>query len=158
MEFASELSSVPLFKNLSAEDINKLARIAHEERPPAGTTIFAEGTPGSDMYVIALGTVRIAKRNDTGDDEDIVVLGTGSYFGEVSLVMDAHVRTASAYAQERCSLIRLALVDIQALCANDASFGRAFYGSLCAGLAKRLSALSGSVSNYRAMWRKHGHD
>ena len=68
----------------------------------AGTTIFAEGTPGDVMYVVLDGEVEVRVRNEV-----VEVVGPGDIVGEMALI-DAKARSATAVAKSAC---RLALVD-----------------------------------------------
>ena len=77
-------------------------RSDHVQEFQAGTTIFAEGTPGDVMYVILDGEVEVRTRNEL-----VEVIGPGEIVGEMALI-DAKARSATAVARSDC---RLALVD-----------------------------------------------
>ena len=64
----------------------------------AGETIFTEGTPGREMYVVLDGSVDIRVRDKTLD-----VAGPGGIFGEMALI-DSSARSATAIAMEDCTL------------------------------------------------------
>ncbi len=68
----------------------------------AGTTIFAEGTPGDVMYVVLDGEVEVRVRREV-----VEVVGPGEIVGEMALI-DAIPRTATTVARSDC---RLAPVD-----------------------------------------------
>ena len=68
----------------------------------AGTTIFAEGTPGDVMYVVLDGEVEVRVRREL-----VEVVGPGEIVGEMALI-DAIPRSATTVARSDC---RLALVD-----------------------------------------------
>lgn len=72
---------------------------------PAGTTVFAEGDVGTDMFVIQSGSVEIAKR--VRDDlKPLSVLEKGDFFGEMSILEDVP-RTAHAIARTDVELVRI---------------------------------------------------
>jgi CRP-like cAMP-binding protein len=74
-------------------------------RIPAGTVLFREGEPGSQMYVIRAGRVSIWKR--IADSEiTLTVLGPGDFFGEMAL-LEGLPRSASATALEDSLLIEV---------------------------------------------------
>jgi CRP-like cAMP-binding protein len=52
---------------------------------PAGAVVFEEGDPGSRMYVIQSGAVRILKRVGAREIE-LARLGAGEAFGEMALL------------------------------------------------------------------------
>lgn len=59
-----------------------------------GEMVFDEGDPGRVMYVIESGKVEIF-RTKHGKEVKLATLGSGEYFGEMSLLLDAP-RSASA--------------------------------------------------------------
>lgn len=65
----------------------------------AGQVLFEEGDPGSEMYVISSGTIRIAKRIDGQADRVLADLSSGEFFGEMAILND-EPRTATATALE----------------------------------------------------------
>jgi CRP-like cAMP-binding protein len=65
----------------------------------AGETIFTEGTPGREMYVVLEGNVDILVGDKTLD-----VAGPGGIFGEMALI-DFSARSATAIANDDCTLV-----------------------------------------------------
>lgn len=154
MDYNSILKSTSMLGSLAPEHMKKIADIATVQRVSPGTTIFSENQPGSGMYVIALGTVNISKRNEYGEDEHMVTLGSGSTFGEVSVATDTHLRAGTATAAEWTTLLNLEQEQLLALCETDPAFGMAFYSCVASLLARRLNSLSADVSHYRMLWRE----
>lgn len=72
---------------------------------PAGTVLFEEYDPGSRMYVIRQGKVKIARHN--GEHEIVLaVLGTGEFFGEMALLENLP-RSATATVVEDAALVEV---------------------------------------------------
>lgn len=72
---------------------------------PAGTVVFREGEPGSEMYVIQSGRVRIARR--FREMEKLLAdLGPGEFFGEMAII-SAKPRTGTAVALEDTRLLAI---------------------------------------------------
>jgi len=73
---------------------------------PAGHALFREGDPGTEMYVIQTGRVRLV-RVIRGKERLLAELGPGEFFGEMSIINDKP-RTASAVTLEASSFLVLA--------------------------------------------------
>ena len=72
---------------------------------PAGAVIFEEGDPGSRLFVIQSGSVRIVKR--TGLRQvTLARLGAGEFFGEMAL-LDHQPRSATAVVEEPSRVVEL---------------------------------------------------
>jgi CRP/FNR family cyclic AMP-dependent transcriptional regulator len=72
---------------------------------PAGTILFEEHDPGSKMYVIRQGRVRIFRRLGTSEIV-LAFLGAGEFFGEMSL-LEGLPRSASAEVVEPSQIIEV---------------------------------------------------
>jgi len=72
---------------------------------PCGTVLFEENDPGSRMFVIRTGRVRIF-RLLSGTEIVLAFLGPGDFFGEMAL-LEALPRSASAEVVETAELIEV---------------------------------------------------
>jgi CRP/FNR family cyclic AMP-dependent transcriptional regulator len=72
---------------------------------PVGAVIFEEGDPGSRLYVIQSGMVRIVKRNGPRQ-VTLAQLGPGEFFGEMAL-LDHQPRSAAAVVGEAARVLEL---------------------------------------------------
>jgi CRP-like cAMP-binding protein len=70
---------------------------------PAGAVVFEEGDPGSRMYVIQSGEVRIVKRVGARDIT-LARLGGGEAFGEMAL-LEGQPRSASAVVEASARIL-----------------------------------------------------
>jgi CRP-like cAMP-binding protein len=126
-----------LLPDLAPRSRQALARIARDERPPAGTYLMREGRPTTDLGLIVDG--RLAVRDRVGqDDVTLMTLDPGDVFGW-SVVLDG-ISTASIVAEENA---RVLLFDGVALRAEiDANSGLALviYRRLLEAVASRLDA------------------
>ncbi len=97
---------------------------------PAGAVVFEEGDPGSRMYVITSGAVRIEKR--VGSRKlTLAVLGPGEAFGEMALLEDAP-RSASAVVEQPSRILEIDEGAFEDLVRNN--------GEVALRLLRRLSA------------------
>lgn len=132
MDATKALKQIYLFRNLTDAEIKVLAQIAEERVVDAGETLVTEGQKGDAMYVIHSGTVKVFK-----DAADVVMLGTGSHFGEISLADDAP-RSASVVANERTELLAFSIEKLRAKIDGDKAIAASLYKALARSLAGRL--------------------
>lgn len=87
-------------------------------RYASGTVLFEENDPGTRMYVIRSGRVRIFRR--MGKDEvELATLGPGDFFGEMAL-LEGLPRSASAQVAETCQLVEVDGTTFQDMIHNSA--------------------------------------
>lgn len=105
--FSKPVPQSPLFERLSDEDRAAIVREMELESHDEGSVVISEGDPGSSMYVIASGEVKVYTRSTTGGSALYLArLGEGEFFGEVS-VLTGKPRTATITAAQRTELLRL---------------------------------------------------
>jgi CRP-like cAMP-binding protein len=131
---------VELFREqgLTREELVTLAAFAKERRFGAGAYLFREGDPGSEMYVIVEGRVRISQFLPGAGEEALAVLSRGDFFGEMALI-DGRARSADARTHEgpvtALALDRGTLREVLSL---DPAAAVQFLRLLCRILAARL--------------------
>ncbi len=108
---AGFLSSVPLFADLKPRDVRQLAALVHPRDYDDKETVFSEGDPGSGLYLIRNGRVKVFTRDSDGREHEIAVLEAGDFFGETTLVSPA-VRTASVRTLEKTQLVGFFRADL----------------------------------------------
>lgn len=95
------LATVRLFEGFGPDDLHTFVANSSGASFLPGERIFAEGAPGRQMYVILTGKVEISRRAGK-KDQNLLRLGPGETFGEMSLLLPAGVgRTASVTAADR---------------------------------------------------------
>jgi len=105
------LSTVPMFTDLVPRELVYLERIVHQRHYEAKEMVFAEGDPGTGLYIIRTGKVQIFTHNRQGRLEQLALLGSGDFFGESTLTNPAN-RKASARTVDQCELIGLFRADL----------------------------------------------
>lgn len=103
--FSRPVPKSPLFEVLSDEERTALVNEMDVETHDEGSVIITEGDPGTSMYLIASGQVKVYTRG-TGGTVYLANLGEGDFFGEVS-VLTGKPRTATITASQRTELLRL---------------------------------------------------
>ncbi len=71
-----------------------------EERFPKGTTLFAEGDPSQELYVLLSGAIKVTKKGR----QIAIIDEEGAYFGEMSTLLGTP-RTATVHTVEDSSLL-----------------------------------------------------
>jgi hypothetical protein len=82
------LREIPIFADLSPEDLKRVAEIAREEWYPQDTTIFHQGEEGNMMFVIVEGHVRVVRTTE-GKDQVLAQRGPGDFVGEMAIIESA---------------------------------------------------------------------
>ncbi len=105
--FSRPVPKSPLFEVLGDEERAAIVREMEVETHSEGSVIINEGDPGTSMYIIASGEVKVYTRG-TGSTGTVYLarLGEGDFFGEVS-VLTGKPRTATITASQRTELLRL---------------------------------------------------
>ena len=99
------LKQVPLFADLSDDDLNWLLESAETVSLAAGSLLMQEGDPGDALYVLLDGEVKVTKRS--GQQEVVLaVRGSGEMIGEMSL-LERVPRSASVYAGRDSRLLKI---------------------------------------------------
>jgi CRP-like cAMP-binding protein len=89
-------------KPLNADD-NRFVQKENTRQYPAGAVIFNEGDPGTELFIIQKGVVRIIKA-EKNREIVLALLKSGEIFGEMGL-LENKPRSACAVAHEDCELM-----------------------------------------------------
>lgn len=99
------LKQVPLFADLSDEDLDQLCLLAEDVYLSPGEELFAQGARGDRAYVIKEGQLEIIK-SSAGREVLLAVRGRGEVIGEMSM-LEEQPRMASGRA--RTDMVLLAI-------------------------------------------------
>ena len=95
---------IPLFKDLSREDLFSLVNELPVESYNGGDYLFYEGEPGNSLYVVKSGQIEVVLAGGTNDEMHLRFCGPGEYVGEMSLILKQGKRTASVRTTESSQL------------------------------------------------------
>jgi CRP-like cAMP-binding protein len=124
-----------LFSKLCPKQIDRLAACAVGKSVPHGTSIFAKGDPGSSLFAIRQGKVRITVPSVDGHDAVINLICKGDVFGEIAL-LDGRPRTADAVAVTDCELFVIERRDFVPLMREEPDIPLKLIEILCARLRR----------------------
>lgn len=93
------LRRLSLFNRLSEAELDALAERTRQKAFKRGETIFRKDDPGSHLYVIIEGAVKIALPGEFGQEALVAILRKEDFFGELAL-FDRSPRSATATALE----------------------------------------------------------
>lgn len=108
------LRGTMLFKGSSKEELDLIQGLFQERQVKLNTTIFSENMPAEALYIIKSGTVRISMMVGEGDEQGLLLLTPGEFFGELSLVQEAN-RLVTARAETAVELLLLTRADFHTL-------------------------------------------
>jgi CRP/FNR family transcriptional regulator, cyclic AMP receptor protein len=126
-----------LFAELREETLRALADRSVERSYPRHGRLFYQGDPGSGLFVLASGLVKVVVTSEDGEEMVLVTLGPGEAFGELSIV-DGGPRSASAEALEPTVALVITREVLLDLAARDSGLTEALLRTLGA-LLRRLT-------------------
>jgi CRP-like cAMP-binding protein len=97
---------IPLFAELDAGEREELRRLLQPRELDAQQVLFWIGEAGDDFFIVESGHVVICYPDENGKEVTLATLGSGQFFGELSL-LDGGRRTATARAQGAVRLLAL---------------------------------------------------
>jgi len=112
------LSSVPLAKGLSKEQLEALAGFTREKKYRARQLIVAENDKISEFYMIVEGMVKMFKNSVDGREQTLHLFGPGELFGMCATSSD-FIFPANAIALEQSTLLIFSVDGIEILGRQD---------------------------------------
>ena len=114
------LSKVPLFTGLKDRQLQRIADRMVERSYAAGDLIVKQGQGGEGFYVVTSGKAEATRERADGEKIVVNTFGETDYFGELALLDEDGVRTASITAQEPTTCLILTRWDFLAILRQDA--------------------------------------
>jgi CRP/FNR family transcriptional regulator len=144
---AAVLAQVPLFRRVSAEDRDRLVKVAHLRLYERGDRIFAEVDASEFFYVVVTGRVKVFKHTPTGSDVILEIFGPGGPLGAVA-AYESRPYPASSEALESTTCLLIPRQTFFDLLEHHPSLVRGLLGSLSLRLVElttRLAELTGRI-------------
>lgn len=137
------LAHLPLFRELSPEQIEQIAAGTREKRAAKGEMLFQKGDKPHGFYVIVFGQVKLAFPSSNGNEKVVEIIGPKQSFGEAVMFMD---RPYPVFAETLTDTLLFFIAEnaLLDLIQRDPSFAR----RMLAGLSLRLHSLLQDVESY----------
>ena len=127
------LGRVPLFLELSSEELEPIGRVAVARSFPKGVRVFHEGDTSDACYVVRSGDLRVTREHSDGRAIALASLGPGDFFGELAM-LDGQARSASVETLADSELLALPASDMRRVIASHGEIA----AKLIAALTRRL--------------------
>jgi CRP-like cAMP-binding protein/serine/threonine protein phosphatase PrpC len=134
------LAPIPLFAHCTERELRSIASATHPRQFTAGTRLFKQGDPGTELYLVISGAIRIER-----DGKVIVTLGPGSNFGEMAL-LDQPSRSASAITEEDCEVMVISRESFFAMLRDNPMLAVKILWNMALRLSANLRTTSGALA------------
>jgi len=124
------LGGTDLFKGLAEKDRAVCAARFRQARFDKGRILFARGDPGTHLYLVAEGQVRLAIGTSEGRELSFQIAVAGDLFGEIAM-LDGSPRSAEATALTKVSAYTLERSAFRELWSTHRSITDSIISFLC---------------------------
>ena len=130
------LDRVPLLRDFTADQVERLRSWLEPVAWPAGHVVFRHGDPGSSLYLVTRGRASVHLRRDDGGIR-LVTFAAGAVFGELAL-LDRGPRSATITADEDLTGFGLSEASFTELCHEQPDIAIKLLSALGRELSVRL--------------------
>jgi HEAT repeat protein len=106
MERLLAFKQVPLFANLTLEQLEAVSQLTREATFLPGEIIMREGDPGGELFLLLEGVLDVIVHYGSESEERVNEIKPFNYVGEMA-ILDNEPRTATVVARERSRLLAL---------------------------------------------------
>lgn len=146
------LAKVDIFRELSPEDLRKIAAVLSEKAYEKGSRVFSAGDPGGSVYLIRAGIVHITRDQPGGGAIVLARLAQGEIFGEMSYV-DRRPRSANAVAVARTTLLVGERERLDDLFGNDLPLSNKVLLGIVRKMSERLKKVDDQLEGFQDIIR-----
>ena len=145
----AQLREVGLFGALSDEFLDHLVSTLTVSRILPGDTIFREGDPAREMYVVLDGEIEVLKKSRRGRETRVAILGPNDTFGEMSII-DMQPRSATVRALGPARLLKISTEEMDSLYRHDLKSYTLIVLNIARDLSRRLRVTDGLLADFTA--------
>jgi len=139
------LKVVPLFSELSGDELEMLSSTARSVTAKKRARIFEEGAPGDCCFVLTSGRARVVISGPGDSEITLATLRPKDLVGEIAL-LNRSTRSASLVAAEECHFIRIPAESFERLRKNS-SFENKVVAHISATLRRANDQVRGMASD-----------
>lgn len=143
---ADALERIGLFGALDRESLEFLAETLECVTMQPGHVVFREGDTAHEMFVVLRGEFEVLKSSKRGVDARVAMLGSGDWFGEMS-ILDVHPRSATVRSLAASRLLTITAADLEALYRRDVKAYSLFVLNVARELSRRLRVADGILAD-----------
>lgn len=141
-EIHALLADLPLFTNMSPDEIDRIARGSREIRAAKGSLLFHRGDPCLGFHLLLSGQIKLAFTSAQGNEKVVEVIRPGQSFGEALMFMESpYIVDAQALADSH--LLHIAKTTVDEELAKDPKLARKMLASMAIRLHQMVNDLEG---------------
>lgn len=114
LKFDEMLGTAPVFKACGPQGTARLLAVAQTRRHADGQVIFAEGSPGTSLFVVLRGEVAIG-RGQGAEAVEVCTVRKGEFFGEAEVLGPSTNRGTTAIARGQVDVAEFPQSEVAAL-------------------------------------------
>ena len=141
MERLLLLREVPLFAQLSLQQLEAINHLMTESHYLVDEVVFREGEPAGELYLLVEGRARVVTDHATPDEVILNALEAPAYFGEMA-ILDDQPRSATVVTTEDARVLALGGESFKDLMLQQPEI----VFEICRELTARVRVLEGSVA------------
>lgn len=135
------LARVPLFNDLSQDELERIAAVAVPRAFPRGVRVFHEGDHSDACYIVRSGDLRVTREHSDGRAIALATLSAGDFFGELAM-LDGGTRSASVETLSDVELLAVPAADMRRVVAEHGDIA----AKLIVAITRRLRETNERVS------------
>jgi CRP/FNR family transcriptional regulator, cyclic AMP receptor protein len=138
--YKQAIKNVPLFSELTDQELSLLAASGSRQKFPDKNVIFQEGDSGEVLFIILSGKVKVLLTGKNGQEFILSHLGSGNFFGEMA-ILESAPRSASVITVEPSEFFLLGQKALKELLTNHPDIAM----KILKNLSQRLRKVSEQV-------------
>ncbi|UTH73765.1 Crp/Fnr family transcriptional regulator [Chromobacterium sp. IIBBL 290-4] len=143
IDIRQQLAHLPLFHQLSPEQLSELAGHGKTLRVDKGETLFRRGDACDGMYAVVYGKVKLTLMSPQGVEKVMEIIHPGQSFAEAVMFLGKPM-PVEAQTLEDSLLLHIGAAGIFQILAADPNFAR----NMLAGMSMRLHGMVRDVERY----------